>query len=374
MKNKVWMSLFEFFDQNTFSREKVNIKRQLELDIAKSFAVILMILVHCFAFCSLCQIDTIYLQYFFIFAQCSAPLFMFAMGVGMVYTKRDSSKEFITRGIKLILMGFIINIIYFISNLYHGVSLEYCFVSLISNDILQFAGLCFILIGLFKRIRLNNNQIFFVSIIFSVIGTFVRHVSFDNIYFTQFLGHFIGTEGYKIVSCFPLLNWFIVPVAGLIFGNYLIRCTDKTGFYRRIFIPTFVLNLIFMVVGLITRYGMFSSIGGNVYKKLEYCHLSTPDALILLVAILFLVSLFYFLIPFIPRKVESLIKIISRNVTVIYIVQWALLLLLINPLNEFLHIVPSYTVAIVTIFGIIIISVVLSELYNKVKFLIINKN
>ena len=129
-----------------------------------------------------------------------------------------------------------------------------------------------------------------------------------------------------------------------------------------------------MFYGLITRYGMFSSTGGKVYEKLQYLHLSTPDMLILLVVILFLVSLFYFLMPFVPRNLESLIKITSRNVTVIYIIQWALLLLLINPLSDFLHIAPSYTMAIVTILGIIIISVILSEMYNKVKFLIINKN
>ena len=118
--------MFKYFTQDLFSNEKVNRKRQFELDIAKSFAIILMILVHCFAFCSLCQIDTIYLQYFFLFAQCSAPLFMFAMGVGMVYTRHDSSKEFITHGIKLILMGFIINIMYSISNLWAGVSITVC--------------------------------------------------------------------------------------------------------------------------------------------------------------------------------------------------------------------------------------------------------
>ncbi len=332
-----------------------------------------MILVHYFAFCSLCQIDTSYLKYFFLFAQCSAPLFMFAMGVGMVYTRHDSSKEFITRGIKLILMGFIINLMYFVSNLWAGISLEYSFVSLISNDILQFTGLSFILIGLFKRIKLNIKQMFLISILLSILGTFINHVSFSNMYLSQFLGHFIGTEGYKVVSCFPVLNWFVVPVAGLIFGNYLIRCTDKTEFYKKIFIPTSVLSIVFMAVGLITRYGMFSSTGGKVYEKLQYLHLSTPDMLILLVVILFLVSLFYFLLPFVPRNLESLIKITSRNVTVIYIVQWALLLLLINPLNEFLHITSSYTVAVVTIVGIIIISVILSEMYNKIKYLIINK-
>ena len=223
--------IFNYFNGNLFSSEKVNSKRQLELDVAKFFAIVLMIMVHCLAFCSLCQIDHPYLEHLFIFMQCSAPLFMFAMGVGMVYTRHDSSKEFITRGIKLILMGFIINLIYFVSGYIGELEIEYCILSLISNDILQFAGLSFILIGLFKRIKLNIKQMFLISVLLSILGTFINHVSFSNMYLSQFLGHFIGTEGYKIVSCFPVLNWFVVPVVGMIFGNYLIRCTDKTEFY-----------------------------------------------------------------------------------------------------------------------------------------------
>ena len=227
------MIIISYFNRDLFSSEKVNSKRQLELDVAKFFAIVLMIMVHCLAFCSLCQIDHPYLEHLFIFMQCSAPLFMFAMGVGMVYTRHDSSKEFITRGIKLILMGFIINLIYFVSGYIGELKIEYCILSLISNDILQFAGLSFILIGIFKRINLNIKQIFLAALIFSVIGTFINHITFSNMYLAQFLGHFIGTEGYKIVSCFPLLNWFIIPVAGLIFGSYLIRCTDKNEFYKK---------------------------------------------------------------------------------------------------------------------------------------------
>ena len=116
-------------------------------------------------------------------------------------------------------MGFIINLIYSCSGYFSGLELEYCVLSLIANDILQFAGLSFLLIGLFKRINLNLKQILLISVILSIFGTFISHVEFSNMYVAQFLGHFIGTEGYKIVSCFPVLNWFVVPVVRIIIMN-----------------------------------------------------------------------------------------------------------------------------------------------------------
>ena len=359
--------IFNCLEGGIFGSEKSNNERQFELDVSKFFAIIFMIMVHCFAFCSLCQIESVYLQYLLIFLQCSAPLFMFAMGVGMVYTRHRSSREFVSRGIKLILMGFIINLIYFCYGCFLGVELEYCALSLIANDILQFAGLSFLLIGLFKRINLNLKQIFLISIILSIFGTFINHFEFSNMYLAQFLGHFIGTEGYKIVSCFPVLNWFVVPVVGMIFGNCLIRCTDKNLFYKKIFLRTFLLSLVFVAGGLITRYGMFSTTGGKVYEKLQYLHVTTPDVLIMLIFILFLISVFYFLLPFIPRKIEELIEITSKNVTNIYIIQWALLLLLINPLNKFFRIKPNHVFCVLIIFGLTMLSILLSEIYVKMK-------
>ena len=263
-------------------------------------------------------------------------------------------------------MGFIINIIYFVSGYFAELELEYCILSLIANDILQFAGLSFILIGLFKSINLNIKQILLVALILSLIGTFIN-LEFSNMYLKQILGHFISTEGYKVVSCFPVLNWFMVPVVGILFGNYLIRCTDKNQFYKKIFLLTSLLSLIFMAVGLVTRSGMFSSTGGKVYEKLEYLHISTPDVLIMLIFVLFLISFFYFLLPFFPRKVEQLIKIVSRNVTNIYIIQWALLLLLINPLNDVLKIKPNLIFCVLVITGLTSLSILLSEIYVKMK-------
>lgn len=113
-----------------FANQKVNTGRQIEWDFSKVFAIILMITTHYFAFCSFGSVDYGKITDIgFILTQCSAPIFMFAMGIGMAYTRHDSPREFIVRGIKLLMLGLIVNTMYFLSNYTAGVPLEYSLLS-----------------------------------------------------------------------------------------------------------------------------------------------------------------------------------------------------------------------------------------------------
>ena len=174
-------------ENNFLNNEKVNSGRQIEWDFAKVFAIILMIMVHFFAFCTFGTLDYGYLnKYIFILLQCSAPIFMFAMGIGMIYTRHDSSKEFIRRGIVLLTVGLIINTMYFLSNYSAGVPLKYSLLSFLANDILQFAGLTFILIGIFKKFNISTLNMMIISIFFSTIVSYLPDFTFSNIYLTNF--------------------------------------------------------------------------------------------------------------------------------------------------------------------------------------------
>lgn len=80
-----------------FSNQNVNAGRQIEWDFAKVFAIALMIITHYFAFCSFGNVD--YgkaTEILFILTQCSAPIFMFAMGIGMVYTRHGSPRDLLS--------------------------------------------------------------------------------------------------------------------------------------------------------------------------------------------------------------------------------------------------------------------------------------
>ena len=350
-----------------FATQKVNTGRQIEWDFAKVFAIILMIITHYFAFCSFGSVNYGKItNTVFILTQCSAPIFMFAMGIGMAYTRHDSPKEFIVRGIKLLLLGLIINTMYFLSNYAAGVPLEYSLLSFLANDILQFAGLSFILVGIFKWYNVNSIKIFIISLGFSLIASYSPDFTFSNMYLNQFLGNFIGTQGMKIVSCFPIINWFIIPVCGMLFGENLITCNDKDELYTRIIKPTSTLTFIMLIVGLIFLEDMFSVTGGTVPEKLNYLHAPLSDMVILIIVSLFIGSLFYFVAKKSSPAVIDFIRRTSNNVTVIYIIQWALILFL-TYINYFLHVETNLGIAIAVLAFIIITSIILGEGYMKIK-------
>lgn len=322
---------------------------------------------HYFAFCTFGDIDyNSEILILFILCECSAPIFMFAMGIGMVYTRHHAPREFIIRGIKLLILGLIVNIIYFLSNYSAGVPLEYALLSFLANDILQFAGLSFILIGILKKLNVRTIEIFLISILLSLIATYTPDFTIANMYLNQLLGHFLETVGDYIVSCFPIFNWFILPVCGMMFGENLIRCNNKEKLYKNILKISGIMTLIMVIVGFLSLKGMFSVTGGTVPEKLAYLHISIPDIFILIMVAVFIASVFYFISKKCPQKIINLVRRASANVTITYIIQWILILSL-TFLNPYLFIETNLFIAIAVLLFVIFASFALAEIYVKLK-------
>ena len=331
-----------------------------------------MIIVHYAAFCSFGTLDYgILTEYMFILLQCSAPIFMFAMGIGMIYTRHDSPREFIIRGFKLLALGLIINTLYFLSNYSAGVPLEYSLLSFLANDILQFAGLSFIVIGIFKKFDLTPRQIFFISILFSLISSYDGDFTLSNLYMTQLLGNIFSTSGQNVVSCFPLLNWLVVPACGMMFGEDLINCSDKDHLYSKLLKICGATSVIMLIVGLITREGMFSTVGGTVPEKIEYLHASNADIFILIIAVMFISSILYFLSKKSSPRLDDFIVRNSKHVTIIYIIQWFIILSL-TYINQFLQVKATLPIAIAVLIFVFVATWVLTEAYVKIRDYLIN--
>lgn len=349
-----------------FDNKNINSGRQIEWDYAKVFSMVIMIIIHFFAFCTFGILDYKEIDLMFIFLQFSAPIFMYAMGIGMMYTRHDSPREFIIRGIKLLLTGLIINTMYFLSNYGAGVPLQYSLLSFLANDILQFAGLSFIVIGIFKKFNLSLVEMFLIAMVCSLVVTYHPDITVSNIYLNQFLGNFIETVGDYTVSCFPIVNWLIVPVSGMLTGSFLKRCRDKDEFYKRILRPTSIMVIILLFFGFLTLEGMFSTTGGTVPEKLEYLHIAFPDIAVLICEVLFFTSAFYFISKKTPKRLDDFVIKSSKNITIIYIIQWAIILGL-TYINQFWMIETNLTIAFVTLIFILAATWLLSDLYVEIK-------
>lgn len=288
----------------------------------------------------------------------------------MSYTRNKTANAFIKRGIHLLLLGLIINILYFLSNYGAGIGLNYSLTSLLANDVLQFAGLTFILIGILKKFNLKNFTILIIAIIMSIIGSIINGLTFDNLYLTQFIGNIVGTYGYNVVSAFPLLNWFLITVLGLIFGNYLRRCGDKREFYKKLLIPSIIICVVVFIVFLQISGGMFDISGLTISERINFFQLTTVELMYAALFVILTFSIIHFIIPHIPNKLKELILFTSKHITTIYIIQW-IIILSIFEINLFLKIVPTYLTTITTVFGVFILSLIFTKIYINLKIRIL---
>lgn len=79
-----------------FTNEKVNCGRQRELDVAKGLAVIFMVLVHVYEVYGGSVEGTTFSHVVeFLGSPPAAPVFMFLLGVGVVYSRKNTPKYYL---------------------------------------------------------------------------------------------------------------------------------------------------------------------------------------------------------------------------------------------------------------------------------------
>ena len=153
---------------NFLSDKKVNTGRQKELDIAKALAIIFMIFCHVIIFASFSNLsispgfEMILNQ---MVANIAAPVFMFCMGIGIVFSRHNQYNILIKRGVELLLLGYFVNIgaqilPNVLDNMLNIPIPQFTILSLFKVDILIFAGIAFILIGILKRFNISNKKYF----------------------------------------------------------------------------------------------------------------------------------------------------------------------------------------------------------------------
>ena len=133
----------------------------------------------------------------------AAVIFMFCMGVGIVYSRHSQWDVMIKRGVKLFLLGILVNIFeFFIPHFVAGALLGKADLFPIAGglllfcvDILIFAALAFILMGILKKFELLNKKAIILAVVMSLMGTFLSGTDFGVPVLNLFFGNFIGTKG-----------------------------------------------------------------------------------------------------------------------------------------------------------------------------------
>ncbi len=319
------------------SKDPVNMGRQPELDMAKAIIVFFLAFIHCIIECV--PVESLESGIPFVFdsiigGPLAAPMFMFAMGVGLVYTRNTSVKAIAIRGLKLELMGFVFNLCRFTIPSLIGYAitqdaaqyLEPLVYKTFCIDILQFSGLAMLLIAALRWLKVSDALMFIIALGMSLVSMLFNGVDVNSVFGNIVLGFFIGAEDAAgmVYSDFPLMNWFIVPVVGYLFGKTLLHVKDKKKFYLMISPALLLLTIVYFINGIQNKVGMFGE-GQNCYY-----HIITSDVLISLCAVIGLLGVYYAIHKYIPTIVMKCMQDISRNMTYVYCIHWVIIGFVVN--------------------------------------------
>ena len=323
----------------------LNSGRQMEIDLARGLAVLFMIIIH-------------FQEYFlmesywetgwaltgdFFGSVPAAPVFMFLLGVGIVYSRHQEAGYLARRGGLLLGGAYLLNILRgllpcLIVGWQTGDPEEYAYAweTVFFVDILQFAGLALLTFALFRRLRLNNWLIALAGLGLALLNYPLLGIQSDNLYFVALTGLIWGSGE---VSYFPYLSWIFYPIAGYLFGGILIRSRSKIRLYALCLLGG---GLVWFgsALGLQEGYGI--DIG--LFSDYSYYHHTLLGNVAFTGFILWWLSALFFLFPLIPKFAMQAISRWSYNVTYIYVAQWLIIGWLVIPFYYWTLEPPMYFV------------------------------
>ncbi len=351
--------------------EFVNTGRQKSLDYIKAFAILYMVTIHWYEEMSVCYSDgtTSLLGYIieFLGGPLAAPVFTFAMGLGIVYSRHRTPGELFKRGVKILIFSYIFNVLricigYFIVGKAVGYFDADTFWYYTMNvDILQFCGVTFMFTALLKKLNVPLWAVPQVAIIMLLVGQFIQFES-TTVFGKYILALFVNSGE---VSYFPLLNWYIFPAMGMLAGRYLKQVTSLDRWHKIAVRISFV-----FVIG-ITAGSIFYGINPVNFFTIQddlYYQQSFISVLFCFNVVMLCEGIFHFVFNKIKcEKLDKLVFYMSNNLNTIYIIQW---LIIGNVLGIFFESgwMPAFPIWVSIPLGIITtaVSCYLAQFANKV--------
>ena len=315
--------------RDLFADKPVNTGRQNALDLGKAFPILCLPFVHTFIECTTDAGLGHGIPYLFdsiIGGPFSAPMWMFAMGIGILYTRHNAARDMIKRGLTIIGFFFLLNTCRFLIPYLIGYGItgdrgqfiEPLLYRFFGNDVLFFAGFALIVIALMRHAKIPMWGMFTIALAMSVISTVIGDFDVHNPLGNIFLGYIIGTEDAAglVISDFPLMRWLIIPMCGYVFGSFLIRAKEEKRFYALVAPIPALIAAIYLPIGIRNEWGMFGP-GQNCYY-----HMSTFDVFISVCLTIGMLGLWYVISLHLPNRITRFMCGISRSITPFYCIHW----------------------------------------------------
>ena len=291
--------------------------RNRTADLLKGLAVIFMIQVHLVELFATADIYVSWIGKISLFlgGPPAAPVFMVVMGYYFAMSKR-TMKGGVIRGLKLILLGFLLNVglnLHLFIKIVNGSIVTSPWPYLFGVDILFLAGLSLIILSIVKHYFKLKLWPYVILLAFVFIVQIFDSSARQTGVLAYFKAYFMGDSIWW--SYFPLIPWLAYPTAGFIF--YIIKNQVDVSYknYR---------SYLMLFSGIITI--IFISYGINISAELsEYYH---HGILFFLYTSCFLI--FYAIGVEMITHMEGTwlskwIEWLGIHVTAVYVIQWLLI-------------------------------------------------
>lgn len=323
-----------------FSREDINTGRQVNIDIAKTLAMVFMILIHVMMYPLYKNLQTPFgiITGSFLGSFLAAPVFMISMGITVSFSRNSTPKGMLKRGLNLLILSYVVNIVRAIvpvtAYLIMGKGAELLVFFFCIGDILQFAGLAFILLGLLKMIKKHTALwIILVGVVLNLCVSFIPTIYSDS----YAIGYTVGLiypivpktiNNLEMCCCFPLASWFIYVAFGYLFGIVMRKAKNLNKFYLISGIIGAVLFAGFFTLDYLTGISMakvsdFNSFCGELnceyYNYIVFALFSIGSTLVEY-------CLFHYLSKITPQKFNKIVFTLSDALNQIYIISWIVIL------------------------------------------------
>ena len=308
-------------DNCIFSNENVNLGHQPEFDYVKAVSILCMTLDHTFIHYNGGYLFT---AVEFVTNYLSAGSFMLLMGIGMKYTRNHDPNKYLVRGIVLLTMG---QYFYLIRNCLPNLIAWWAtgnkkFLSrsllVLQTDILTFAGLAYLLIGLLKKFIISDKSILLISIIMNCASFPIYKLMKqpNNYLLSIFLGYFTVT---KAEALFSLLGHFIYVAFGNWIGGFYTKIKNKDKFHNRILIFCAPIDFIFHYFRMKNKIPLVSE-----YASIVYYYISPgPDAIHRIMNIMVSISISYKIHKMLG-KTPYIIYHFGKNLNQYYIITYVI--------------------------------------------------
>lgn len=252
----------------------------------------------------------------------AAPVFMTLMGASFVLAPPASLSSGIARGLRLLLMGYLLNLARFVTPLYLAKALSMPIPAALPNvldalliiDILQFAGLAYILLTLLHALRLPALVVGGLAVGGSLFSFPLWGLGGDLPFWGRVLDLLWGNRGEWVA--FPLFPWLAFPLSGYAVTQFLTLDTSMNTKFQQVG----MLGLALLGLG-----SLWISFNPDFHLG-DYWRMG-PGGMVASIGFVWAWLWAWFaLVPDTTHNaLTRLLTFGSRNVTTIYLIQWILI-------------------------------------------------